>query len=871
MNRNRTQGGPPSGNQKPAGDRPGLGESAYGIAGAAPSDISPDKSAVLDSKDDSRTPRDGGWMHRDGPPPDDRRPRDSDRSPASPTLRSNGNPDSRPGGDPAGRGVPPGPPRDQRYYDQRDRERDRDREHRERDWERERDRDNRRPDYRFRDERSRAPTDTRRPPPEQRHYEPAYDRNAPARRYDSKVSSATEPLAATDRRLSDGRVPTPLPADDRSVRVAAPGDDVPVRPGDAVTRTLPDSQTLPRPDVRMSSPDTQAAALDARVPPLDPRQPRPAVVDERRAATTDDHSARPSVARPTEAAGSARPAAEDRGTRPPPASISVEDRNARKVTLEDRIGRPAPSLQDRLSQPPSARPESTRLTAHPSLEERLSHVAVTPPAHSGRPVPQTDDRSTRPGGANGDRDRLARPGPPDDRNVRSDITEAPRPSIPQDERSARLEERPGRPADRFSRPVTPVQDRAPPPPPSRSSGYPPRSSPVVRDDSRAAKAPPSPPHRSDVRDYRGSIAERDRPDPRSNNYRPDAERGYNDDRRTDLMDIDPPSRYADSRAPFPRPFSPPSSADRARDRERTLYPPGSPARTIPSASDLPPYDIESDRRFTPRELQIYAERRRPWDEETYIRRTYPNADRDRFERDAPPVASARNNGWETRDERDRRPYAPGSPARPFDSGQRPLSSRLTEPYSGPPGTAPPDHRYPRDVDRSRYPPSAGGSPPPFSRVRHRSPSPVGRRPGPPGSSLDDIRPPMKRQRDDVTYPPSSGYYSPLGRDRRASTDYPPRPLSPPPGSGGSYYDRPPPLSGGTAGSGGSGPLDRDYIGGRDRGDYAAGPSSYDRPRSPVPSSRIPPQGYGRGAGYPRGSDPRDDRRYNMPPPPPRNG
>jgi hypothetical protein len=191
-----------------------------------------------------------------------------------------------------------------------------------------------------------------------------------------------------------------------------------------------------------------------------------------------------------------------------------------------------------------------------------------------------------------------------------------------------------------------------------------------------------------------------------------------------------------------------------------------------------------------------------------------------------------------------------------------LSSRLTDGYSGPND----DRTY-----RERYQPL-----PVESRVRPRSRSPPGRRPGP-GNVVDDGRPPTKRVREDA-YP----YYSQPSRRPPVSSgpgDYSPR-GDPAPSAGGSgvYYDArtgpPPPASGGRTGGT---PYDRDYPTARDRGPevggYVPGPATYDRPRSPPPSRLPPPLPYsGRGNNYTRpGGDSRDDRRYNsMPPPPPRN-
>ncbi|EGO25927.1 hypothetical protein SERLADRAFT_466773 [Serpula lacrymans var. lacrymans S7.9] len=290
-----------------------------------------------------------------------------------------------------------------------------------------------------------------------------------------------------------------------------------------------------------------------------------------------------------------------------------------------------------------------------------------------------------------------------------------------------------------------------------------------------------------------------------------------------MMDVDAAARFADHRPPYRR-LTPPPVADA---RTRGYYPPPSPSRAEPASA----YDVDADRRFPPGDRRDWQfDRRREWSlaEEDKSRSAWRSwdrtMDRDRYERDVPPV---RGSGWEAREERDRRPYYPGSPpsTRSVD-GSRPLSSRLTE--GGYPGPGEERGYPPRDLERSRYPPlPLATSPPPFSRVRGRSPSPVRR-----GEEL-------------------------------AAT--------PPPSSGGSFYDSrvgPPTQFSAVGQPGGGPPLDRDYAGARDRTSdlVAYGSSSYDRDvrpaRSPPPSRMPPPP-----PPYARNSyNPRDDRRY-MPPPP----
>ncbi|KAH7928943.1 hypothetical protein BV22DRAFT_167479 [Leucogyrophana mollusca] len=555
----------------------------------------------------------------------------------------------------------------------------------------------------------------------------------------------TRPPPLDDRRPPplDDRTPRAPPSDDRDRAVRPPIDDRSTRP--------------PLPVSDMTSPSTEDRLT--RPPPS---------VNESGAGSRPGADERPS-ARPI------APTTDERGPRP---AIPADERSVRApIPLEERITQP-PSLQDRLSQPPVARVVS-RADRQPSLEERLSHAPVA--SSNDRPPPSDD--------------RPARAGPPEpSRGAQNDR------AAPPDDR--------GRPPvnDRFARPVTPPQDRAPL---ARAGGYapPPRSASVVRDDLRVSKD--SPADRTDVRDYRASRdVSRERPDVRP--YRADVDRSFGDDRRTDAMDVTAPPRFVDSRGPPPyRRLSPPPATD---TRGRGYFPPRSPPRD-------PPYEAETDRRFgggEPRDWQF--DRRRDWnsaaDEDKFRPPAWrswdrnPAADRDRFDRDAPPPV--RGNGWDDRGER--RPAYPGSPVRSIDGGARPLSSRLNDSY--PPGND--DRAYPpRDLDRSRYPSALEGSPSTFSRVRGRSPSPL-RRGG--GNSMDDLRPPLKRAREDAPYP--SGYYSP---PRRGSItgEYPARSIAtPPPSSGGSstFYDSrggpPPPFSGGSVAGGP--PLDRDYAAPRDR-------------------------------------------------------
>ncbi|EIW83553.1 hypothetical protein CONPUDRAFT_136503 [Coniophora puteana RWD-64-598 SS2] len=545
-------------------------------------------------------------------------------------------------------------------------------------------------------------------------------------------------------------------------------------------------------------------------------------------------------------------------TRPPLPSAGDDRLSRAAVPLEERISQ-APSLQDRIGQPAHAASRLDDKNARPpSLEERLSHPA--PASASERPP--VDDRGTRP---------LDPPlpvasnrlglGPSNDRG---------RPSV----------------NDRFARPASPDRSAS-----IRPNVYPPpvvRSPSAVRPDSRAGKdiLPPLN-DRADAREFRPPprSVSREQADVRPP-YRSEPDRVFNDSRRPDLMDVDPPSRYAESRGnAFRRPPSPPLSSASAGKGIYTR----SPSRADTAPVPISAYDADLDRRYPPGDQRDWQyERRRDWgaDERPPYRswdsRPPPPLERPPFDREPPARAVPGAGSWDARDARDDRDRRPLPYSTSSDS-TRPLGSR---PDTFPP-PYPADDRAYRDLDRARYPPADTAPPPPFSRVRGRSPSPI-RRNGPGGAPIDDMRPPLKRTRDDASYagPGPGGFYgrSPPRRDSVAS-DYPRSVATPPPSSGGSgsFYDGrgglppPPPFSGASASSASLGrdrdrdreypplppPLSRD----RDGPGYAAAPYDRDRDirgRSP-PRVPLPPIGRG---GYGRPPDVRDDRRY-MPPPPPR--
>ncbi|KAH9892423.1 hypothetical protein C8Q73DRAFT_648877 [Cubamyces lactineus] len=534
-----------------------------------------------------------------------------------------------------------------------------------------------------------------------------------------------------------------------------------------------------------------------------------------------------------------RPLLEERATRP----MHVEERNTRPVPLEERISRAPPSLQERLSAPPVRSDDRPA----PRLEDRLSRPANMPPSLEERLSNPTgpDDRSLR----SSSDDRTSRPLPlPVERPVprpaesRSILPEVVHPQHTAERPVTRAEERVFTPANRTIRPTTPVgSDRGHPPlPPSRSYRAPSVAPAGTRDETQRSYRPPSPgrsPVRPDIRETRpaGEPRERERLA-----YRSGPDDRYVPERRPapaptpalaagqDLMEVDSVhSRAVESRLSYRRPSPPPAEIypSRDRDRDRAWVPAGEAYREPEAGRRMaaePPHSYTRDWR---EEQRVYGD---DWHERSWDRPHEYDRDARYVERDAAPP------GWETREDRERRGAYPPDMPPPSTSRayERPLSSRLTDPY-------PEDRAY---LDRGRYPPVEPPPPPAsYSRVRPRSPSPLGRR-----GAGDDMRPPpMKRAREDP-------YYYPDDPPRGAPVDYPPPRLrSPPPPPSGAYYDDPryPPSP--------PGARERDYPD-RDVLGYAP----YDRradsvarmpppPRSPPPYARAP---YGR-----------DDRRYSMPP------
>ncbi|KAL0581469.1 hypothetical protein V5O48_000623 [Marasmius crinis-equi] len=720
---------------------------------------------------------------------------------------------------------PPTGGRDNRYFDARGRDGERDRET----WDRER----RNSDARYaRDERRLS--DPRRPEPD------IY----PPRRYDSNDE---------DRRRDD--------RDRLNSRTVDERDRFPPRYDERERERYPPptSQRLDErdPERRMSYAD------DPRGPPQEPR----ASLDDSRAASGPSQSftssASPVSMLPLGPAK--RNGVEDRAARVPPTMPSSQAQatleETRVPTLEQRISTRVPTLQERLNQPPvrgggpsfSSQPSSTSdnaLTspasaAQPTLEQRISQAPGSVNANGS-------DGSKRPIAGRDPRD-VAMSGP----DVSNGTGRASISNMATTGPLSAADDR-GRSLTRDSIPNTPTSAGTPGEPAGR---YPPRTNSVARD-SRGA-----PTHNTDVRSssvsasvargpspatsvtggggrhdvYRPALRENSRerlpstvPPPGANSYRPD-ERTYPDrERDRDRVDVDHtryPERYNGR-------YSPPY------DRDRRPYPAPAPAHQPPASYD------DRDRRMPPPAPRDYppnnsfdyprdGDRRRDWsapEDDPYwksSRPSYPPADKERYERLPPAAPSSSSSlpppsrgapGWETRDEHDSRRaaqlniYPPArSPAR-----ERPYGNYENRPYN----------------DRPRYDPLATPNPhghpqsavalAASARVRQRSPSP--RRPA---SSAVDDRPPLKRPRED-SY---SGGPGPYARPREPAAATPARYPS--------DYDSRPPVPGERA----------EYR----RPDY---PGTYDRPRSP-PARGVP------GGGYTNAyrPDPRDDRRYTHPPQP----
>lgn len=632
-----------------------------------------------------------------------------------------------------------------------------------------------------------------------------------------------------------------------------------------------DRRPLP-PSGSTSVTDRQVRPIDDRHPPVEgDRQSKPSVIDDRPPPTapsaerqvrqpgaSNDRRARGPPAVPDDRGGPRIPPSSDHRTQNPP---NEDDKTVRpSVPLEDRIGRPTPMLQDRLStasstgsskpedrpgnlsQPSRTEPrlgrtgslgttpvlanEYPREANHPG-GQRLSH----PPDKRPAPSDERESRQHVPG-VSPAVDRVGRPAEDHAAAAATTVPPPPPPLATADSsrpptfsgaRPPRPDDR-GRPPDRFA----PPEDRPPPPAaPSLQGGPPPRASSIAREDSRGgwkASSPQrfsSPPSPVRPRSFL-SAAEirRDGANPQSPSS---LDRARYADRRSDMMEVDPPSgRY--SGAPRRSSPAPDGYYSRGADASWTRNFPEDPARHM---SLDPPYR----RGWTSndRALDDWSLKRPAWDAAP---------------RDGPLVESntISNHGWETREAHERRVAIPDSSShttatRPFE--RRPPLPHLPENYPSE------DRGY--QPDRPRYTPMDVAPTAPYSRGRPRTPSPR-----PPGRRVpgtdDDLRPPpVKRPRDDdYDYYPSA----PSGEALFTSlSEYmvPSRPRTPPPPNNGSYYDgaRPAPY---TLNPATSGSRDRPYdppprndVGGYHR---------YDR----RPPPRSPPH-------YSRGYD----RRYSMPP------
>ncbi|KAI0762178.1 hypothetical protein BD413DRAFT_720511 [Trametes elegans] len=675
------------------------------------------------------------------------------------------------------------------------------------------------------------------------------------------------PLPSPERpaRLSDNRRPLPTQSADRSARpderrVPPTSASVPERPAVfADDRRRPPSPSLadrlgrPVDDRRAPAPASTSLPADRSARPVDDRRPAPPVTDRHIPSPTAEDR-RPSV--PASGDRTARPAADDRRVplleqrlsrapvrnlpdsvppRPmleerPVRAPQSDDRNSRPpAPLEERIGSRVPSLQERLSHPtvrsddrPAPRLEERisrpDVPPPPSLEQRLS----TPSVSDGRPPvrPQSDDRPPRSGPAPPERP-VARPA--DERSLLAVPARAP---PPVDRPAPHAQERVFTPAERFTRPATPAGSDRGHPLPARA---PYRAPSVARDEPRSFR-PPSPgrsPARSDVREFRPADARLPhRPGPGSDpdRYPPERRPAIAPAPASDAMDVDPIHlpRPAEGRLSYNRPSPSPVDPYPAA-HDRAWIPAGEAYRDIEPAR-RPATDAHSYPRDWRESERQYGE---DWADRSWERSREYDRDREaRFvERDAVPAA------WETREERERRAaYPPDVPPAPVPARayERPLSSRLSDPY-------PEERAY---HEHARYAPVEPPPPASYSRVRPRSPSPLRRA----GGGSDDLRPPPpKRVREDVYAPPAAYYPDEPPREYAPRMRTPP-PLAPPPSA--AYYDeRRYPASPGR---------EREYLDARDR-EYAA----YDRrvpPRSPPPYARA---AYGR-----------DERgRYSVPPRP----
>ncbi|KAK0240889.1 hypothetical protein EDD85DRAFT_382768 [Armillaria nabsnona] len=435
------------------------------------------------------------WSHRDDVPSgDDRRLSDA---------RTN-----RAGND---RALPPAK-ETSRHYEGRDSDRERDR-----------DRDR----FRYRDDR--RMTDARRPPPDQRHYEPDYSRSGlPPRRYDSRDD------IADDRRppSADERGPRPSLSDDRLSR-----PPVDVRPAADSRPLISDSRPLIS-DSRAPLSSSRPAVEDRAIRPVDRDSPLPS--------------------------GTPRPAQ-------PAARIPADDRAARPATLEERISRP--SLQDRITQPRAEPPHPG-----PSLGERLSQSTTEPV--NGR-TSQPDDRLTR-----------STSNVPERSHDRADTARPPPSTLAADDHPPRQDDRTPRPGgERYSRPASPPRastyNRAPSV--ARDDTRTKIASPVPRSESYR---PPPKLTRPVPNNYRpGEIQdERDRDRDRERDRDRDRVEGYSGPGRFSPPSAADLARDRDRLRRQFAPDPPPREAYDERDRRYVPPPPSAQRPDWPSSYSQAPYE-----------------------------------------------------------------------------------------------------------------------------------------------------------------------------------------------------------------------------------------------------------------------------------------
>ncbi|THH12782.1 hypothetical protein EW146_g7369 [Bondarzewia mesenterica] len=435
---------------------------------------------------------------------------------------------------------------------------------------------------------------------------------------------------------------------------------------------------------------------DIRPPPARPGPP--VEIRAQRVLPDNERRAGPPPAGEDRSIKSSGPPVTAESPRVPPVEERQPPRSA--VSLEERISRP-PSLQERISAPAPAQRVEDRSARSIPLEERLSR-----PREERTPLP------------NGPRANSG-----DDR---SRVVEPPRPVGPLTDR----DERPRMPSssttDRF---VSNTNDhRALPVPPPRPNGYT-RAPSIAREEARPPPRTTSPPLLSSARppppelhEYRPHEPSRERgPDYRPF-YRTEFDRPLEDDRPSENIDVDPANRYGAPRPPSYRRYD--------------WAPPASPR------SDL--YGGDSDRRRSEYNRDWYS-RPSTWeDERTYWenkdRRTGGGGggdwDRDSYREYGSRYGDRRGEPWDDRDRRYGVPPPESHGRNGFES--RPLSARLAD-------------SYPSD-ERTAYPPRSAFE---ASRVHPRSPSPVR---ADRDRERDELRPPIKRQREDGYGAPGGAFY-----------------------------------------------------------------------------------------------------------------